>query len=149
MRLQATSSKPCMMQPTKCEMQKVMEDRSRGTSLGLKDEKVQALFKSTRHGAKMPLLRQERRWPSRTDRKRFPFTSKFTGTAEITNLHHTIKFLHSPFPVFFLNSFLKCSSIAASKSSPPKCVLPAVALTVKTPPWMCRRETSKVPPPRS
>lgn len=26
---------------------------------------------------------------------------------------------------------------------------PAVALTVKTPPWMWRRETSKVPPPRS
>jgi hypothetical protein len=31
----------------------------------------------------------------------------------------------------------------------PRWVSPAVALTVKTPPWMWRRETSKVPPPRS
>lgn len=47
------------------------------------------------------------------------------------------------------NSFLKCSKRALSKSSPPRWVSPAVALTANTPPVMARRETSKVPPPRS
>ena len=36
-----------------------------------------------------------------------------------------------------------------SKSSPPRWVSPAVALTSKMPSSMVRRETSKVPPPRS
>jgi len=36
-----------------------------------------------------------------------------------------------------------------SKSSPPKCVSPAVALTSKMPSSIVRRDTSNVPPPRS
>merc|ERR1719188_653408 len=48
-----------------------------------------------------------------------------------------------------LNSWQKCCTSLWSKSSPPKCVSPAVALTSKMPSSMVRRETSKVPPPRS
>ena len=41
------------------------------------------------------------------------------------------------------------STIARSKSSPPRCVLPLVASTSKTPSFTRRIEMSKVPPPRS
>jgi hypothetical protein len=50
---------------------------------------------------------------------------------------------------FRSNSFLKCSNKALSKSSPPKWVSPAVALTAKTPPVIESNETSNVPPPKS
>ena len=48
-----------------------------------------------------------------------------------------------------LNSAMKCCNKRASKSSPPKCVSPAVALTSKMPSSMVNKDTSKVPPPRS
>ena len=48
-----------------------------------------------------------------------------------------------------LNSSEKCRRSLESKSSPPKCVSPAVALTSKIPPSMFSTETSNVPPPRS
>mmetsp|Transcript_27878 Transcript_27878/g.82008 ORF Transcript_27878/g.82008 Transcript_27878/m.82008 type:complete len:467 (-) Transcript_27878:734-2134(-) len=43
----------------------------------------------------------------------------------------------------------KCAIMRWSKSSPPRCVSPAVALTSKTPSSMESIVTSKVPPPRS
>ena len=42
-----------------------------------------------------------------------------------------------------------CSTRAASKSSPPRCVSPPVACTAKTPSSMDSTDTSNVPPPRS
>ena len=52
-------------------------------------------------------------------------------------------------PLSFLNSEIKYSTIALSKSSPPKNVSPLVDLTSKTPSPNSRIETSKVPPPKS
>mmetsp|Transcript_18895 Transcript_18895/g.49187 ORF Transcript_18895/g.49187 Transcript_18895/m.49187 type:complete len:552 (-) Transcript_18895:17-1672(-) len=52
-------------------------------------------------------------------------------------------------PVFFCHRWHMAWSRRLSKSSPPRCVSPAVALTVKTPESIVRSETSKVPPPRS
>ena len=46
---------------------------------------------------------------------------------------------------FFLNSEVQYSTMRLSKSSPPKWVSPAVALTSKMPSSMVRRDTSKVP----
>jgi len=52
-------------------------------------------------------------------------------------------------PFFFTNSAQQYSTSLLSKSSPPKCVSPAVALTSNIPSSMVSNETSKVPPPRS
>ena len=52
-------------------------------------------------------------------------------------------------PLSFLNSEAKYSTIASSKSSPPKNVSPLVDLTSKTPSPISNIEISKVPPPRS
>jgi hypothetical protein len=50
---------------------------------------------------------------------------------------------------FFLNLLTRKAVRRWSKSSPPRCVSPEVALTSKKPESMLRMETSKVPPPRS
>ena len=52
-------------------------------------------------------------------------------------------------PLSFLNSEIKYSTTALSKSSPPKNVSPFVDLTSKTPSPSSSIDTSKVPPPKS
>ena len=52
-------------------------------------------------------------------------------------------------PWSFLNSASSQSMTRWSKSSPPRCVSPLVALTSKTPSPSSRMEMSNVPPPRS
>ena len=51
--------------------------------------------------------------------------------------------------VFLLNSPAQYSTNLLSKSSPPKWVLPFVALTSNNPSSRANKETSKVPPPKS
>mmetsp|Transcript_24358 Transcript_24358/g.62816 ORF Transcript_24358/g.62816 Transcript_24358/m.62816 type:complete len:315 (-) Transcript_24358:538-1482(-) len=48
-----------------------------------------------------------------------------------------------------LNTLSRCWITRLSKSSPPRCVSPEVAITSKTPLSMVRSDTSNVPPPRS
>ncbi len=50
---------------------------------------------------------------------------------------------------FFLNSSARYSTMALSKSSPPRKVSPLVDFTSNTPSPISSTETSKVPPPRS
>mmetsp|Transcript_11703 Transcript_11703/g.37151 ORF Transcript_11703/g.37151 Transcript_11703/m.37151 type:complete len:237 (+) Transcript_11703:852-1562(+) len=52
-------------------------------------------------------------------------------------------------PCLRLKTLSMCWMMRLSKSSPPRCVSPDVAMTSNTPLSMVRRETSKVPPPRS
>ena len=52
-------------------------------------------------------------------------------------------------PFFFKKSAQQYSTSLLSKSSPPKCVSPAVALTSNIPSSIANNETSNVPPPRS
>jgi len=52
-------------------------------------------------------------------------------------------------PFSFLKLSARCSTILASKSSPPKNVSPFVALTSNTPSPISNIETSNVPPPKS
>lgn len=51
--------------------------------------------------------------------------------------------------VFFKKAAAHHSTILLSKSSPPKWVSPAVALTSKIPSSIVNNDTSKVPPPKS
>ena len=57
--------------------------------------------------------------------------------------------LDGSLPCLRLNTLSKCWMTRLSKSSPPRWVSPAVAMTSKTPLSMVRSDTSKVPPPRS
>ena len=52
-------------------------------------------------------------------------------------------------PLSFLNSLARYSTMASSKSSPPKKVSPFVDLTSKTPSPISKIEISNVPPPKS
>lgn len=52
-------------------------------------------------------------------------------------------------PDFLRNSPQQNSTILLSKSSPPRCVSPEVALTSNTPSSIYSNETSNVPPPKS
>mmetsp|Transcript_34540 Transcript_34540/g.88474 ORF Transcript_34540/g.88474 Transcript_34540/m.88474 type:complete len:222 (-) Transcript_34540:100-765(-) len=52
-------------------------------------------------------------------------------------------------PESFLKTSMRWLRMAWSKSSPPRCVSPLVDLTSKTPEFISRMDTSKVPPPRS
>jgi len=49
----------------------------------------------------------------------------------------------------FWNTFIHYSTILLSKSSPPKCVSPPVALTSNIPSMIVNSVTSNVPPPKS
>mmetsp|Transcript_1451 Transcript_1451/g.3598 ORF Transcript_1451/g.3598 Transcript_1451/m.3598 type:complete len:214 (-) Transcript_1451:539-1180(-) len=52
-------------------------------------------------------------------------------------------------PCFALMDRRMCFTSCVSKSSPPKCVSPLVAITSRMPESMLRTDTSSVPPPRS
>ncbi len=67
----------------------------------------------------------------------------------VLNLLMALALLLISIPSFFKNSRAQYSTNLLSKSSPPKWVSPEVACTSKTPSSMFKRETSKVPPPRS
>ena len=57
----------------------------------------------------------------------------FALSAAVLNLLIDFLLLEISTLFFFLNSFIKYSTIELSKSDPPKCVSPAVALTSNTP----------------
>jgi len=67
----------------------------------------------------------------------------------VLNLLIALAFPLMSTPFAFLKSAQQCSTNLLSKSSPPKCVSPAVALTSKIPLSIVRMDTSKVPPPKS
>lgn len=67
----------------------------------------------------------------------------------VLNLLKALGFLEISTLVFLKNSEEQYSTNKVSKSSPPKWVSPAVALTSKIPSSMDNKETSKVPPPKS
>src|SRR5260221_4186591 len=62
---------------------------------------------------------------------------------------NAIRSLRRSMPCSLRNSSASQSMIRWSKSSPPRCVSPLVALTSMTPSPNCKMEISKVPPPRS
>jgi hypothetical protein len=70
------------------------------------------------------------------------------SAASLSLCKASLSFLRS-IPLSFLNSEIKYSTTALSKSSPPKKVSPLVDLTSKTPSPNSKIETSKVPPPKS
>ncbi|KAE9545547.1 hypothetical protein AGLY_001090 [Aphis glycines] len=71
-------------------------------------------------------------------------------SAAVLNRLKAFGLARTSFLVFLLNSSAKCDTRRLSKSSPPKCVSPAVDLTSNIEPSsICKTETSKVPPPRS
>lgn len=67
----------------------------------------------------------------------------------VLSLLTDLAFPEMSLPCFFLNSAMKYWTMRVSRSSPPRCELPAVARTSKTPPSRLSREQSKVPPPKS
>ena len=75
--------------------------------------------------------------------------SIFAFSAASFNLCNDIGSLRRSMPSSFMNSCASQLMILSSKSSPPRCVLPFVDFTSKTPSPNSRIEISNVPPPRS
>ena len=76
-------------------------------------------------------------------------SSIFAFSAASFNLCNANLSVFKSIPLSFLNSEIKYSTTALSKSSPPKKVSPFVDFTSKTPSPNSRIDTSKVPPPKS
>ena len=74
----------------------------------------------------------------------------FARSHAVFNLLTALILFFSLMPLFFLSNSLmhKCNN-TLSKSSPPRCVSPAVAFTSKIPSSIVSRDTSNVPPPKS
>mmetsp|Transcript_4313 Transcript_4313/g.9535 ORF Transcript_4313/g.9535 Transcript_4313/m.9535 type:complete len:206 (-) Transcript_4313:53-670(-) len=133
------------------------------TSALLMPESLRTVSTGARHSWKSFWLMRSKRARLMLDTKSTPSTSESISTVASV-AEESMRFARSQaerrrrsaralpamsFLCFFLSSSEKCSTSASSKSSPPRCVLPLVALTSKTPFSILRRVTSKVPPPRS
>ena len=78
-----------------------------------------------------------------------PDSSIFAFSAASCSRCIAILSLDRSMPFCALKVRTRCATIAASQSSPPRWLSPAVALTWIRPSSISSRETSKVPPPRS
>ena len=73
----------------------------------------------------------------------------FALSHAVLNLRKALAFFEISNLCFLFISSTKNSTNLLSKSSPPKCVFPAVAITSKIPSSIVSKDTSKVPPPKS
>mmetsp|Transcript_116835 Transcript_116835/g.203269 ORF Transcript_116835/g.203269 Transcript_116835/m.203269 type:complete len:204 (-) Transcript_116835:475-1086(-) len=133
------------------------------TSLGLSDTSSMTFLTSAMHSSNRDLFscsnlaldtftrRSSPSWIESTsisvtlllDRARFAFSHA------VRNLRTALAFSDMSSLVCFLNSCIQYFTKLSSKSWPPRCVFPLVALTSKTGPSIAISETSKVPPPKS